>query len=154
MAPTTLKFGIPDVDLRCASGRTVNPSSFVGHELVVLFGPLDPDAAEREIAAYRHHCEEFVDRDSWLLVFTEHEQSSSVDGQDRILRIPDLDRHAWVAFRDLTHHAEEMDRSSGATFLFTRGGGLHRYWHGAGHVDEVLAELRTPVYEGQRASAR
>jgi hypothetical protein len=40
-----------------------------------------------------------------------------------------------------------LDRESGATFLFTRGGNLHRYWHGPGHIDEVLAELKIPPSE-------
>jgi hypothetical protein len=125
----------------------INPSSFAGHELIVLFSPLDRLTAEREIAAYRHHCAEFADRDAWLLAFIEHCDQLNVDGACRVLTIPDPDRHAWIAFRDLTHHAEEMDRGSGATFLFTRGGGLHRYWHGSGHVQEVLAEVQTASAE-------
>lgn len=144
MASTTLKFGMPDIDLGCASGRKINPSSFAGHELIALFCPLDLDAAAQEIAAYRQHCAEFAQHDAWLLTFVDSCGDITIDGETRLLTIPDPDRHGWVAFRDLTDHAEEMDRKSGATFLFTRGGGLHRYWHGAGHVDEVLAELRIP----------
>lgn len=144
MATTGLKFGIPDLELGCSSGTKVNPASFAGHELIALFCPLDAAEAAREIGAYRHYCAEFVKRDAWLLTFVEHCNDLSVDGVGRILTIPDPDRHAWVAFRNLTEHPEEMDRSSGATFLFPRGGGLHRYWHGAGHVDDVLSELRIP----------
>lgn len=147
MASVGFKFGIPNVELRCASGDSINPSSFAGHELIVLFSPLDPVAAEREIASYRRHCAEFVQRDAWLLAITGHGDGLKVDGPGRVLTIPDPERHAWVAFRDLTHHVEEMDRSSGATFLFTRGGRLHRFWHGSGHVDELLAELRLPSSE-------
>lgn len=109
--------------------------------MIVLFTPTDPEAAEREIGAYRNHLAEFVDRDAWLLALTEHCEEPKA-GEGPILTIPDPDRHAWVAFRDLTNDPEAMDRSSGATFLFTRGGGLHRYWHGLGHVDDLLAELR------------
>ena len=138
---------IPRLELGCSSGTKINSSDFAGHDLIVLFGPLDPVSSEREIASYHHHCAELVDRDVWLLAFTEHCDELNIDGAGRVLIIPDSDRHAWVAFRDLTHHAEEMDRDSGATFLFTRGGALNRYWHGSGHVDEVLAELRTPRLE-------
>ena len=144
MSSANLKFGIPDIELGCVSGAKINPSSFAGHELIALFCPLDPTSAAREIAAYRRHGAEFVERDAWLLTFAEHCDDVSVNGAARALAIPDPERHAWVAFRDLTEHPEQLDRSSGATFMFTRGGGLHRYWHGAGHVDDVLAELRAP----------
>ena len=137
-----LRFGIPDIDLGCTSGMRINPTSFAGHDLIVLFYPLDSADAAQEISAYRRHGAELVKRDAWLLTFAEQCGEVSVDGPGRLLTIPDPDRHAWVAFRDLTPHPEELERSSGATFLFTRGGGLHCFWHGAGHVDDVLAELR------------
>lgn len=148
-----LKFGIPNIELGCASGAKINPSTFAGHELIVLFCPLDADGASNEIGAYLSHSHQFVEHDAWLLTVTEHCGDLTVDGGGRILTIPDPDRHAWVAFRNLTHHAEEMDRDSGAAFLFTRGGNLHRYWHGAGHVDEVLAELAKPSFNQLRPIA-
>ena len=154
MTAADLKFGIPNLELGCSSGATVNPASFAGHELIALFCPLDAAAAAQEITSYRHHCAEFVERDAWLLTFAERCDDLSVDGAARVLTIPDPERHAWVAFRDLTAHPDEMDRSSGAAFLFTRGGGLHRYWHGAGHVDEVLAELRIPSSQHPHQFAR
>ena len=144
MQRTALKFGIPNLELGCPSGTKINPASFAGHELIALFCPTDAAEASQEITAYRQHCAEFVKRDAWLLTFVEHCEDVSVDGVRRVLTIPDPQRHAWVAFRDLTPHPEEMDRSSGATFLFTRGGGLHRYWHGSGHVEDLLSELRIP----------
>lgn len=142
-----LKFGIPNIELSCASGAKVNPSSFAGHELVVLFCPLNRGAACEEIATFLAHSAEFVERDAWLLAIAEHGSEVAIDGGARVLTIPDPRRQAWVAFRDLTAHAEELDRESGATFLFTRGGNLHRYWHGPGHIDEVLAELKNPPSE-------
>lgn len=144
MASRDLTFGIPDIELGCTSGTKINPSSFAGHELIALFCPLNAGAAAQEIAAYLHHSAEFARRDAWLLTFAESCADIAVDGETRVLTIPDPDRHAWAAFRNLSAHPEEMDRSSGATFLFTRGGGLHRYWLGSGYVDEVLAELRIP----------
>lgn len=145
MAPVHLKFGIPDIELGCASGAKINPSSFAGHELIALFCPFDAAQTANEIAAYQRYSAELVQRDAWLLTFAEQCEDFLVDGITRVLTIPDQDRHGWVAFRNLTAHPEEMDRSSGATFLFTRGGGLHRYWHGIGHAQEVVAELRTPA---------
>ena len=143
-----LRFGIPDLQLGCASGSAINPASFAGHELIVAFAPLDPDEAAREIAAYGEYCAEFVRRDAWLLIFAE--QCSGVPASaHHFTVIPDAERHAWVAFRDLTPHPEEMDRDSGAAFLFTRGGGLHRYWHGSGHAGDVLAELRVSLFHHQ-----
>ncbi|HJP68221.1 MAG TPA: hypothetical protein VJ846_04905 [Sphingomicrobium sp.] len=154
MHPTALKFGIPDLELGCSSGTKVNPASFAGHELIALFCPLDPAAAGQEIATYRKHCAEFVERDAWLLTFAEDFGDLSLEGVERVLMISDPERRAWVAFRNLTAHPQEMDRDSGATFLFTRGGGLHRYWHGAGHVEDVLSELRIPASQHPHQLAR
>ena len=141
MKTEKLKFGIPDIELRCAEGATINPGSFAGHELIALFCPIDSDAAEQEIAAYRSHCAEFVNRDAWLLVFAD----TCPVGTGRALTIPDRDRCAWVAFRDLAAQPEELDRRSGAVFFFTRGGALHRYWRGPGHLPEVIEQLQTAV---------
>ena len=153
MATIDLKFGIPAIELCCSSGAKINPSSFAGHNLIVLFCPLDGDAASAEVSSYLAHSDEFVGRDAWLLTIAEQCRDLSIDGGSRILTVPDPQRHAWNAFRDLTRHAEEMDRESGATFLFTRGGNLHRYWHGSGHVDEVLDELGTPSFDHLHQSA-
>jgi hypothetical protein len=151
MATTGLKFGIPDIELGCFSGMKINPSSFVGHELIALFCPIDPAGAAREIAAYTRHFGDFVDCDAWLLTFADQCSNAAVDGARRLLTIPDPDRRAWIAFRNVAHDPEELDRSSGAVFLFSRGGALHRYWHGDGHVDGVLAELHAPTFEHQHA---
>jgi hypothetical protein len=154
MTAIDLRYGIPDIELGCAAGTKINPSCFAGHELIALFCPLDAVEAAQEIEAYRRHSAEFVERDAWLLTFHDQCSDPSVDGPVRVLTIPDHDRRAWVAFRDLTGHSEEFDRNSGATFLFTRGGGLHRYWHGVGHVDEVLKELHIPWSQHSHQLAR
>lgn len=139
--------GIPDIAIGCGSGRTINPRSFAGHALVVVFGPLD--ASEPELAAYRHHCADFVKCDAWLLTFADQCELETT-GEQHILTAADPERHAWVSFRDLTEHPEELDRGDGATFLFARGGALQRFWHGSGHVHEVLDELREPSAEKER----
>lgn len=145
MTTVALKFGIPDIGLTCGEGRTINPSAFAGHELVVVFCPRNAEQASHELDAYRKHAADFVERDTWILAFGE-ECGPSIPGQAaNPLLIADTDRQAWVAFRDLTNSPETLDRADGATFLFTRGGGLHRYWHGSGHVHEVLEELRSPL---------
>lgn len=146
MRSVELKFGIPSIELGCSSGAKINPVSFAGHELIVLFCPLDDDAASNEIGAYLSHAFEFVRRDAWLLTFVEQRDNAAPEGRGRVLMIADPDRQAWAAFGALVNDPL-MSRSDGATFLFTRGGNLHRYWKGCGHVDEVLAELATPSFE-------
>ena len=145
MAATALRFGIPDIELSCASGATVNPSSFAGHELVVLFCPADPAEAAREISSYRSRCADFVDYDAWVLAIGEECAHAEPQGPDRILTIKDPQRGAWEAFRGLTDLKEAFDEKSGATFFFTRGGNLHRSWPGPGHLQDVLSELRSPT---------
>src|SRR5579864_5519098 len=128
MPVADLRFGIPDIELGSVSGTRINPSSFAGHELIVLFCPADAAAAAAEIAAYQRYSAEFADRDAWLLAFADDLGEITVNGVGRVLTIPDPHRHAWVAFRNTTSHPEEFAGTSGATFLFKRGGGLHRYW--------------------------
>ena len=149
MTTTHLKFGIPDIELTCRLGSTVNPSSFAGHSLVVVFCPSDPEQAANEAEAYRKHASEFVAHDAWILAFGE-DCRTAPDGAAQLLTIADEDRHAWTAFRDLTDSAETLDRGDGATFLFRRGGGLNRYWHGPGHVHDVLNELAMPASQQLR----
>lgn len=144
MTTPHLKFGIPDIELACSEGRKINPSSFAGHSLVVVFCPLDPEQAASEAEAYRRLASKFVAHDAWILAIGE-DCGSPPHGATQLLTISDADRHAWTAFRDLTDSAETLDRGDGAVFFFSRGGGLHRYWHGSGHAHDVLEELQTPV---------
>jgi peroxiredoxin len=147
MTTVPLKFGIPDICLSCGAGETINPSTFAGHELIVVFCPTDLEEGAEEIDAYRKHAAEFVACDAWILGIGDQCGPTTSGQAGKPLLISDPDRHAWVAFRNLTHSPETLDRADGATFLFTRGGGLHRYWHGSGHVHEVLEELRSPLTE-------
>jgi hypothetical protein len=141
--PTELKFGIPDIELGCPQGRALNPSSFAGHGLVILFFPTDAAQAAEEIASYRSHCAEFVDQDAWVLAIG-GECAPMGEGPGRFLAVEDPKGHAWDAFRRLADSPGSFARSHGATFFFTRGGNLHRSWPGPGHADEILLELRNP----------
>lgn len=147
MGTVPLRFGIPDVELTCDAATRINPSSFAGHDLIVMFCPTDAEQAARELDAYRKRSGEFTDLDAWVLAFGDQCGQSELSRPGEPILIADTDRHAWVAFRDLARASETLDRADGATFLFPRGGGLHRYWHGSGHVLDVLEELQTPVTE-------
>ena len=151
---TKLKFGIPDLELRCASGDTINPSNFAGHALIAVFLPDDPGMAMMELRQLRKTCAELANHDGWIIAFSNDGQPVEPGSTARILTIPDPGRRAWTAFRDLTDCPETIDRGSGATFLFTRGGSLHRYWPGTGHADDVLQELCAPVstYPNERGA--
>ena len=145
MMNTNLKFGIPDLELTCASGATINPAGFAGHALIAVFLPDDPETAAREMSLLRKTCTDFADSDGWILAFGNHNERVDGDTTARILTISDPGRRAWTAFRDLTDGLETIDRGRGATFLFTRGGNLQRYWEGPGHADEILQALRKPA---------
>ena len=140
---TPLRFGLPDIELTCSPEVAINPSAFAGHHLIALFCPTDEDEAAQEIAAYRKHSSELVVEDARILAFGNQRAGAPQIGQPLI--IADTDRRAWIAFRDLTDSRETLDRADGAVFLFTRGGGLQRFWHGSGHVLDLLEELRGPA---------
>lgn len=152
MMITPLKFGIPNIDLTCSPEMSINPSAFAGHHLVALFCPTDEDQAAREIEAYRRRARDLVSEDAWILAFGD--QCSRVPQIGQPLMIADADRRAWVAFRDLADSPEALDRADGAVFLFTRGGGLQRYWHGSGHVQDVLEELQRPASQHRNVAER
>ena len=155
MPASKLNFGMPDVDLTWSCGGTVNPSCFVGHQLVVLYLPTDPQQQAAELDSYKKHADDFAGTDAWFLVIG----TASAEGHDeRPTPIAyDPDNIAWIGFTDLERPKHSnLPREDGAVFLFTRGGGLQRVWAGAGHADEVAHQLKEnacPVIAGAPRSA-
>lgn len=145
MDEVRLRFGIPDLELGCPDGRTVNPATFVGHQLIVLFLPLKEAAAIRELGEYGRHAQQFSDNDAWLLnIVNEAKPSLAVRGGCHALAI-DPRNEAWRAFERLAEHRRVHPREDGAVYLFARGGGLQRAWPGPGHAQDVVRELRSPA---------
>lgn len=139
-----LNFGIPDVDLPWSCGGTVNPSCFVGHQLVVVFLPDDEKQRIAELTAYGTVANEFTETDAWFLAVAPGD--GNVPSQWHSIPVAvDGDGGAWRAFKELAGPATRLDRDKGAAFLFMRGGSLHRVWPGAGHAGEVVDELLTRV---------
>lgn len=137
MMPTSeLNFGVPDIELEWASGGKLNPSRFVGHQLLVLFLPLNESKAAVEREHYGRLASEFAKHDSWLVMIGGSAQPGFSQGSRVAL---DPDDIAWSAFTRLAKR--ELDRSAGAAFLFTRGGSLFRSWEGSGHAGAVLTEI-------------
>lgn len=138
MPTAELNFGIPDIDLSWSCGGRVNPSCFAGHQLVVLFLPEDGAAAAAELESYDRLADEFAGIDAWYLVIGKDAVPHSNHKAPIAL---DPDGAAWSAFNKLAKL--ELQRESGAAFLFTRGGALHRTWSEPGHARQVLSELQT-----------
>lgn len=139
-----LNFGIPDIDLPWTCGGTVNPSCFVGHQLLVLFLPDDAQQRTAELAAYKKVASEFAGTDAWFLAVAQGDAPVPSDRQSIPVAM-DRNGGAWRAFEKLAGPATKFDRDKGAAFLFTRGGAFHRGWPGQGHAREVLAELLTRI---------
>lgn len=137
MAATDLKFGIPDIECVSSAGLKLNPSTLAGHALIVLLLPTEKPSASAEIETYLNHRDELVRHDAWIVAFGDPGLSEKC----RIITAPDLEQRAWEAFRAFVDAPERLVRSQGATFFFTRGGNLHRYWSGPGHLSDVLREL-------------
>ena len=145
MDEVRLRFGIPDIELSCPDGRSVNPSTFVGHQLVVLFLPLEEGAAVREIGDYASFAQDFLDNDAWVLnIVKEANPSFAVRGGCHALA-SDPNDEAWRAFGRLGERRRSRPRKGGAVYLFGRGGGLMRAWSGPGHARDVVRELHGPA---------
>jgi hypothetical protein len=133
-------FGIPDIELPCAKGGTVNPSFFVGHELVVLFCPSDRTAAAKELAQYNARADQLSYNDAWMVAVCDPVET--LPGS-RITLAGDEDLRGWRTFCGRLDPAVQLPRDEGAVFLFGRGGCLQRMWEGTGHAADVVEELGT-----------
>lgn len=137
MVDTKTPYGIPSVELERLDGGTVNPASFIGHELVVLFCPADADAAAHDVADYARHTKEFCDSDAWIIGICKDEAPPCEHGAGSLTMVHDHNGLAWNAFENLLGGEEQASREAGAVFLFDRGGSLRRAWAGPGHAAEV-----------------
>ena len=144
MEDLRLRFGIPDVELACPKGGSINPSTFVGHQLVVLFLPTDLAASISELADYASYAAELSATDAWILNIARKADSSLENRPECHALASDPDDKAWHAFLRLTRRREKSPREDGAVYLFGRGGGLQGFWPGAGHSADVIRELRQP----------
>lgn len=131
-------YGIPDLELPLPQGGTVNPSDFAGHELVVLFLPLDRVAAERELANYNRSAAQLSYNDAWLIAVGDDAGNTPAS---RMTMAREPGPGPWRAFGDSMDPPRQLSRNEGGVFLFGRGGCLTRAWQGPGHVAEVVAEL-------------
>ena len=135
---TKPNYGIPDIELLLPNGGTVNPTDFIGHELVVLFCPLDRGAAARELADYDRHADQFSYNDAWMIAVCDDTETLPAS---RITIAADPDLGAWRAFGECLDPPEQLAREDGAVFLFGRGGCVTRAWPGSGHAEDVVKEL-------------
>ena len=135
---TKPSYGIPDIELPLPGGGTVNPTDFAGHELVVLFCPLDRSAAERELADYDRHADQFSYNDAWMIAVCD--DAGALSGSHMTI-VTDPDLTAWIAFGDCLDPPAQFPRNDGAVFLFGRGACLTRAWGGSGHANDVVKEL-------------
>jgi hypothetical protein len=135
---TKPNYGIPDIELPLTKGGTVNPTDFAGHELVVLFCPLDRVAAEREMADYNRQADQLSYNDAWMIAVGD---AGKVEPASRMTLAREPGPGAWQAFGESLDPPRQLPRKEGAVFLFGRGGCLTRAWQGAGHAREVADEL-------------
>jgi hypothetical protein len=131
-----LRYGVPDVEFGCAKGGTLNPSKFVGHQLLVLFLPTAEEAAVRELQSYSELARDFAENDAWLMGVA-HESAPSPALVDRC-------QQGWRAFERLLNPHEPHKREEGGAYLFGRGGNLQRAWFGPSHASDVVEELTRP----------
>jgi peroxiredoxin len=136
------RYGIPDVELPKAGGGTVNPADFVGHEVIVLFCPTDPETAERDVAEYGLHLNDYCESDAWIIGICDKERPSCTHPEDSLTMALDGQRLAWRVFQDLLKRGRQTPREQGAVFLFDRGGGFRRSWAGSGHAADVARAVR------------
>lgn len=133
----TRGYGIPDIELAGQQGGTVNPSDFAGHDLIVLFCPLEPVAAADELATYNALADALAYNDAFMIALCCAEAGSPAS---RILMSGDTER-AWDAFAECLDGTERLRADQGCVLLFGRGGCLRQSWNGIGHAKDVIQAL-------------
>ena len=147
MGATELCYGIPDIRLPRVGGGAINPSDFVGHELVVFFCPAGAADAKAEVDSFRSRAAAFADAGAWVIgilgegAVERHEPAGTAE----IALAGDPDGSAWAAFESLLAEEQRGEERNGATFLFARGGSLDAAWPGSGRAEEALRALRGPA---------
>jgi peroxiredoxin len=147
MGATALCYGIPDIRLPRVGGGAINPSDFVGHELVVFFCPAGAADAMKEVESFRSRAAAFADAGAWVIGIlgegpVEQHQAA---GTAEIALASDPDGSAWAAFESLLDEEQRGEERNGGTFLFARGGSLDAAWPVCGRAEVALNALRGPA---------
>lgn len=129
------KTSIPDIELARSDGVPVNPSHFIGHDLIVLFLPGNEKDSVRDLAEYDALADRLARDDAYMIVICEVATNST---HSRVANVSDPESKAWKEF-DTTDQAPR--RAEGAVYLFGRGGCLRRRWEGPGHAQDVFTAL-------------
>ena len=140
-APTGLCFGIPDVALPRPRGGTVNPATFIGHALLVVFCPTDPVAEAAALEQYHGPNCDLSGYDAWLVVVGQDGEHPRPKKESLAVTAHDPGDAGWKAFVSLAGSGTSLRRDEGATFLFSRGGSLHRVWKGVAPVADIMDGL-------------
>ena len=143
MLETRTRYGLPDIVLPRLGGGCVNPSSFVGHDLLVVFCPEEKVAALATLSELSERACDLADRDTWLLAIVADAQTQLPDSPSTcsITVATDADGSAWSAFQTLVEDKAGSAAREGGAYLFSRGGAIAGFWPGTGHVGDVLREI-------------
>lgn len=129
--------GIPDIQLTGQDGKTVNPSDFAGHDLVMLLCPADQEEAKRELASYNALADALAYNDAYMIAVCGAQAGPPAS---RITICADAGR-AWDAVEKCLDGKEQLSPHEGAVLLFGRGGCLRKVWRGVGHSRKVADAL-------------
>ena len=131
----SLKTRVPDVELKCAAGASINPSHLAGHDLIILFAPGSKSRAADELEEYYALSDRLAYYDAYMIAVC-HDADKAPLSRLAIATDPMLE--AW---RELSRSERRFRHKDGAVFLFGRGGCLRQSWEGPGHAREVFAAL-------------
>jgi hypothetical protein len=133
--PDTFKAGIPDIELRCAAGASINPSHLAGHDLIILFTPAGKSGAATELEKYYALADRLAYVDAYIIAIGDGADHAPLS---RLAIASDPTLEAW---RACSGSARPFRHKDGAVFLFGRGGCLRQSWAGSGHARDVFAAL-------------
>jgi hypothetical protein len=133
--PDSLKTRVPDIELQCAAGTSINPSHLAGHDLVILFAPGGKSRAAEEIEEYYALSDRLAYFDAYIIAICDGADNAPLS---RLAIASDPTLEAW---REFSRSERRFRHKDGAVFLFGRGGCLRQSWAGPGHAQEVFAAL-------------
>lgn len=130
-----------ELQLDDARSSALNLCDFFGQKLVVIFCPVEEQAARAEIEAYQIRAEAFQGAGAWLVAVACCGSSPSPTSSKAHLKLavdPD-----GLAFQLLAARFPEVtEAKDGIVFLVDRDGIARHAWPGHGRADDVLAGVR------------
>jgi len=144
---------VPDVEMLGMDGKSVSPTDFSGHKVVLYFYPKDDTSGcTAEAQAFTLLADAFEKEGTWILGVSKDSparHAKFIDKYDLKVRLATDETgtvcEAFGTWIEKSMYGRKYMGIDRATFLINRDGTISRIWRKvkvAGHAEEVLSAAR------------